>query len=322
MPAQLVAAGTILPTHPDAVCDFVADALVDAATALDPRASCDVAVVLVGDALHVAGYLPEGVDVTGVVRPLVGEAPRILVEVEPGAASEHVVACGYAIDEPGTNYLPAEFWLARRLALRLPAGNDLIVLLEEDTHALRLAGFSCSLTADPTAPTTQRAVRTLLQDELAHLARRVPGFDPRIPESVAVHPCEPADHAGSGRHLAGSTYGPRVPMTVAGLCGKDLGHPARAGAIAARRLAKAVVRAGVARECHAVVTLVPGQEEAMIVALHGDGQRLDASRWSDLVDRSIRRIGARYSGAVKLADVARAGHFLREDWPWESVRFE
>jgi S-adenosylmethionine synthetase len=111
-------------------------------------------------------------------------------------------------------------------------------------------------------------------------------------------------------------------MTVAGLCGKDLGHPARAGAIAARRLAKAVVRAGVARACHAVITLVPGQEEAMIVALHGDGQRLDASRWSDLVDRSIRRLGARYSGAVKLADVARDGHFLREDWPWERVRFE
>lgn len=292
MPAELHAVHTLLPTHPDAACAIVADALVDAAD----RRPCDVRVARVGDMWHVTGQYPEGVDLA---RTVGGE---VLAHVLPEATRPHVVATGHAVDEPGTNYLPAAYWLARHLALRLPAGGDLVVLLEVDVHATRLAGFSCAL-VEPTG-SVQKAVRLLLQDELSHLARRVPGFDARLPESIAVHPFVPPTTASSGP----------------GVNGKDLGHPARAGAILARRLAKAVVRAGVVRECHATVTLVPGQDEAMIVALHGDGQRLDPARWGELVDRSCRKLAASCAG-VTLAEVARAGECLREEWPWEVVRF-
>jgi len=305
MPTELFAAHAVLPGHPDAVCDSLADALVDAAVALDRAARCDVAVSRAGETLLVAGALPEAVDVAAVV----GTAAR--VERTPPVAGGHVVAVGQAIDQPGTNDLPAEYWLARHLALRLgrvaPAG-ELIVLLEGDDRPTRLAGFSCALGPDALTAAMQKAVRAALQDELAHLSRRVPGFDSRLPEGIALHPFAPPPHAASGR------YSP--------LAGKDLAHPARAAAIAARRLAKAVVRSGVARSCRAVLTVVPGQEEAMIVGLSGDGQRLDPSRWAELVDRSLAGIGRRYAGVVSLAEVTRAGHFLRDDWPWERVRFD
>lgn len=298
MPTELLAASALLPTHPAVRCSILADAIVDAARTLDRAARCDVTVMRLGGVLHVAGRMPE-IDLAAIL----GEPHR--TTTSPGMPTTHAIARGTAIDEPGTNYLPAETWLAAHLASRLAElaaeGGEVVVLLEADEHPLRLAGFSCAL-AEPTLA-VQRGVRAILQDELSHLARRVPGFDSRVPESIAIHPFEP----------------PTVAISDV-LCGKDLAHPVRGGAILARRLAKAVVQTGAARVCRVVLTFVPGMDDGMIVGLDGERLRLDASRWGDLVDRSLTRLAER-CGAVSLAEVTRAGMFLREDWPWEAMRW-
>jgi S-adenosylmethionine synthetase len=326
MPLELFAAHTLIPGHPDVQCDLLADALVDAALSLDPTAHCDVAVSFSPGSLTLAGIYPQAIDVVPLVGNYFPEAtPRLQLVPGDHNLGGHVVACGYAIDEPGTNDLPAEFWLARHLALRLESiatGGELIVLLESEGRPTRLAGCSISLGTSSLTPTLQRAVRAALQEELAHLARRVPGFDSRLPESVAIQPFPLPSQGQSGGWLHAGAYGARIPLGDTSPCGKDLAHPARALPILARRLARAVVRTGVAQECRAVLTRVPGQDEAMIVSLHGDGKRLDPSRWGELVDRSIPRFASRTTGKVTLADVTHRGHFLSEDWPWEQIRFD
>jgi len=72
-------------------------------------------------------------------------------------SDDQCIVTGYAVDLPGTNYVPPEHWLAYRLAGRLESlgaeqpdlglGPDgkVIVVLEEEDEASRLATFSTSL---------------------------------------------------------------------------------------------------------------------------------------------------------------------------------
>ena len=76
-----------------------------------------------------------------------------------------------------------------------------------------------------------------------------------------------------------------------------------------------------ARECLATLALVPGQSEAQILQLRGDGQALDVSRWATLLDRSLAGTARRFTGRESLLDVARYGHFTGERC-WERLHFD
>jgi S-adenosylmethionine synthetase len=259
-----------------------------------------------------------------------------------GVAEGPCVVVGYAVDRPGLNHLPPEQWLAARLRrrlerlraerpdLKLGPDGKLLVLLEEDEHPTCLAGLSVALqqAADGPQGPLQRAVRQVLTDELAELSRRSPGCDGRPPESVQIVGAGgrfggPAGDSGlSGRQVIADAYGPRVPSGGAALSGKDLFQAERAGTLLARRLAKAAVLTGAARECRATLAFVPGQSEAQVVALVGDGRLLDASRWGALLDRSLAAAGERYTNAASLVEVARHGLFTDEAALWERVHFD
>ena len=58
------------------------------------------------------------------------------------------------------------------------------------------------------------------------------------------------DNGLSGKKLVVDAYGPRVPIGGGALSGKDFFKADRAGAILARRLAKAVVMSGAAPRVH------------------------------------------------------------------------
>ena len=215
----------------------------------------------------------------------------------------HALCPGYAIDLPGLDYLPAEHWLLDRLlrrlvqlrreepALGLLAGGEVIVLLEEREYPQRLA--SCSmrlpLADNGSRAGLEKAVRRLLSDELAHLSRRSPGFDAQLPDALAIQAIRdlPISAGMSGRRLSQDLVGPRLTFPSA-LTGRDFSDPGRAGVILARRLARAVVSTGVARECHVMLGFVPGQTEAQVLRLFGDSSLLDASRWGGLLDRSLQ----------------------------------
>jgi S-adenosylmethionine synthetase len=370
MSAELYAAEAVLPGHPDKLCDAIADALVEEAVRRHQRALCRVDVAVHRRTVLVAGRIAcpdaDTLDVPAVVRqvyasagygPEWGPAPeelRIEQDLNLGPLSEstaerravaddQAIVIGYAVDLPGTNYLPPEQWLVQRLMrrlerlrgeapeLRLGPDGKLIVLLEEEELPRRLAGFSGWLQQAAEGPPAglQRAVRRVLTDELANLSRLVPGFDPRLPEGIVVNaagnPAVGGPEGGSGlsgRKLVVDAYGPRVPLGGGSLGGKDFYQVDRAGAVIARRLARAAVQTGTARECQVTLAFVPGQQEGQIIALRADGRLLDVSRWAPLLDRSLGGTGDRYSGAVPLVDLARYGHFTDEERPWERLSFD
>jgi S-adenosylmethionine synthetase len=256
-------------------------------------------------------------------------------------SDDQSIITGYAIDLPGTNYLPPEHWLAHRLSIALESlrlkqpelllGPDgkVTVLYEQNADRSRVVGFSTSLQQKVNGPAIElhRAVLSVLKDELAAAAAAIHGFDPVVPDEVHVNGAgnfevggPEGDNGLSGKKLVVDAYGPRVPIGGGALSGKDFFKADRAGAILARRLAKHAVLTGAMRECTAILAILPGSRQARFLSLRNDsGEDLDCSRWSAISDRSLETIGDAYTGMHDLIDVARYGHFTRPELLWERL---
>jgi S-adenosylmethionine synthetase len=365
------AAEFVFPGHPDKLCDAIADVLVQAAAQRDKRARCDVQVAVHRDAVFVTGRIAcpaaETIDVPARVREVYasagygkewGPAPESLHitpdlclgplgegEADLRACDDQAIVTGHAVDQPGSNWLPTEHWLAYRLArrlhrlgvdepeLRLGPDGKVCVVLEEDGERLHLGAFSAALQQAPAGSEVElhRRVRATVEDELREAMWRLSGFDAALPEVLTINAAGhfaagglERDNGSSGNQLVADAYGPRVPIGGGALSGKDFWKAGRAGAVLARRLARAVVLTGAARACTATLAFFPGDREARVVGLRdGAGQLLlDAARWRELFDLSLAGAGERWTGVADLVEVARYGHFTEPGRPWEPIHFD
>ena len=301
---------------------------------------------LVRNVYQSAGYGPDWEPAPGNVDI---ELDLCLGPLEDGEAEFRAVAddqsvcVGYAIDKPETNYLPLEHWLANRLGRRLqdlrqehpelqlgPDGKVLLVL-RENADDFSLDQFSCSLQqrsgADDVA--LHRVVRVTLEAEMAGFAADIPGLAAAVPASIHVNGAGAFDLGGpegdnglSGKKLVVDAYGPRVPIGGGALSGKDFFKADRAGAIYARRLAKAVVMTGLTEEAIVRVLWHPGAETARVLSItSGEGHELSVGSWERLLDLTLASAGEHWSNRVTLVDVARYGHFTDSELPWEAIKF-
>jgi S-adenosylmethionine synthetase len=358
----------VLPGHPDKLCDAIADALVHEACQREKRALCGVEVAIHRASVFITGRIAcreaESIPVDRIARDVLRsagygkewqpdpdslrvEADLCLGPLEDGesefraVSDDQSIITGYAIDLPGTNYLPPEHWLAYRLSsamerlrlaqpeLLLGPDGKVAVIYEENSGRSRVEGFSTSLQQKVNGPAIElhRAVLTALKDELAAAAEAIPGFDPAVPNEVHVNGAGNFDVGGpegdnglSGKKLVIDAYGPRVPIGGGALSGKDFYKADRAGAILARRLAKLALSTCAMRECTATLAILPGARQARLVSLRGEsGECVDSTRWSARIDRSIEKIGTAYTGLHQLVDIARYGHFTRPELTWEQL---
>jgi S-adenosylmethionine synthetase len=209
-------------------------------------------------------------------------------------ADDQAIVTGYAEDSPGTNYLPFEHWIASRLSQRFarlhethpdlllgPDGKLLIICGEEDGSRC-VERFTVCLQQREAGSELElcRAVRDLLQECLAEYAGVIDGLVPRLPEEIRINGFglfetggTEGDNGLSGKKLVVDAYGPRVPIGGGALSGKDFFKPDRAGALLARRLAKAVVMTGAARACTTKLAIFPGDEAFCIVSMTADDIR-------------------------------------------------
>jgi S-adenosylmethionine synthetase len=365
---MLYAAEYVLPGHPDKLCDAIADALVEDAARREKRALCGVEVAvhrasvfitgriacadavtipvdrIARESYHAAGYglewrpSPDELEVsTSLCLGPLNDGETAFREI----SDDQSIVTGYAIDSPGTNWLPPEHWLAWRLARRLERlralspglqlGPDGKVVLLFDCERNALAACSASLQQRIGASEIElnREVRAAIAEELLDCGGAIAGFNPAVPGIMHVNGGGNFDVGGpegdnglSGKKLVMDAYGPRVPIGGGALSGKDFYKADRAGAILARRLAKAVVATGAAGECTATMAIFPGDPAFRIVSLRdGAGAALDARRWASLMDLSLAAAGNGYASTQALPDVARYGHFTAPDRDWEKICF-
>ena len=258
-------------------------------------------------------------------------------------ADDQSICTGYATAVPETNFLPVEHWLANRLGRRLgelrveepglqlgPDGK-VIVMVSEDDEGYRLDEFSCSLQqmAGASDIALHRKVREVLQEELGRLAGEFSRLSQQIPERLSVNGAgtfevggPEGDNGLAGKKLVVDAYGPRVPIGGGALSGKDFFKVDRAGAIHARRIAKAMVMTGAANEALVRLAWFPGDTSARIITIEGNrGETLDIRPWQALFDLSLESSGEAWTGAADLLRVARFGNFTEENLPWEKLQF-
>lgn len=371
IPTILRPAEWVLPGHPDKLADAVADALVEAAIARQPQAFCAIEVAVHRDTVYLTGRLAcEGsdqIDIPSIVRDVYrsagyGErwkpAPEDL-KVEGNlcldtlqgeeAQLRHIsddqsITIGYAIDLPGTGYIPPEQWLAREVARELyrrcdsplelcPDGKVLVIVEETPSSAdrappepwqWRLRSVSASLLAPGhvSGIELQRAVIACLKAVLGRAAACIPGMSPEVPGDITVNGSgnfylggPEGDNGLSGKKLLLDYYGPRVPIGGAALSGKDFHKPDRAGAVIARRLALAVVQSGCAREATVHLAAFPGDEQPRILRIDAlEGAVPEAQRWAMLVDCRLASV-SRHAHGQSLPSVTRWGHWgLSYQW--------
>ncbi|MDA1326537.1 MAG: methionine adenosyltransferase domain-containing protein [Proteobacteria bacterium] len=256
-------------------------------------------------------------------------------------ADDQSICTGYATAVAETNHLPVEHWLANRLGRRLamlrtdvpdlglgPDGK-VIVIVEIEDDRYRLEGFSCSLQQKSTSDdlALHRAVRVTLEEELKRLSEVCPRLAPDVPRELSVNGAgtfevggPEGDNGLSGKKLVVDAYGPRVPIGGGALSGKDFFKVDRAGALHARRIAKAVVVTGVASEALVRIGWFPGDRSARLLSIEAEGGRsIDTGPWQDLFDLTLEASGEHWTNAADLVDVARYGHFTEADRPWEKV---
>src|SRR5262249_52263124 len=212
-------------------------------------------------------------------------------------SDDQSIITGYAIDSPGTNFLPPEHWLASRLARRLEAlrtgrpdlrlGPDGKLALLFDAGSKALARFTPSVqqAVDGDEIGLNPAVHQCGAEGLASSLPAVPRLPPGLPESFHVNGAgnfevggPEGDNGLSGKKLVVDAYGPRVPIGGGALSGKDFFKADRAGAVLARRLARAVVMSGAAPECTVTLAIAPGDGEFRVISLIRDGPARDPCR--------------------------------------------
>jgi S-adenosylmethionine synthetase len=250
---------------------------------------------------------------TCTVMTSVTEAPPAADRVDEGGldeegiervtAREQVTLFGYACSHTPV-LMPLPLWLSQRLSRRLaqvaqdgtlpylhPDGKTQVGVEFRDRLPARI--HSIALVAAPrgTGAVSAERLRTDLVDSVVGPVFSDLELAPDHRTLVAVNaegpPPRPGPlgHAGlTGRKTAEDTYGEYARCSSAALSGKDPSRIDRAGAYAARQAAKAVVAAGLARECEVMLSYTIGQARPVSVEVETFGTGTMA------VDKITRRV--------------------------------
>ncbi len=305
----------VSPKHPDKICDFLADSVLDAFMRKDKGSRVAIEVMGGHRRIFISGEVTSKaqVDIQKVVQDIVGrdfqvrsyvekQSPFIARGVDTGGAGDQGIMVGYATRET-PEFLPKEYVLARDLCKTIfavyPYDGKTQVTLEGDTVRAVVASFQNAKTAD-----LERLVRKNVHADEYSINPAgewtLGGFD--------------SDTGLSGRKIVIDNYGPQVGIGGGSFSGKDYTKVDRSGAYAARKLAVDLLKSRKANEVKVSLAYAIGKRDPVMAVAHIDGKEESLVGKYDLSTRGI------YAfldlGSIKWANTAAWGHFGRS-FPWQ-----
>ncbi len=240
---QLRTAEFVSPKHPDKICDYIADSILDNYLAQDPHSRVAVEVMGGHGLITLNGEVTSSanIDCTQIVQSIVGpdykvitniakQSPEIARGVDVGGAGDQGIMVGFASSST-PNFVPLEYELARSLCQQIfkvyPYDGKVQVTVDVGgggTSQVKcvVASFQNSKSSD-----LEALVRSLITADkyLINPAGewQQGGFD--------------ADSGLSGRKLVVDAYGPSVAIGGGSFSGKDATKVDRSGAYYARKVA-------------------------------------------------------------------------------------
>ncbi|MHB1264698.1 MAG: methionine adenosyltransferase [Gemmatimonadaceae bacterium] len=297
--------------HPDKVCDFIADSILDAHLALDPRSRVACEVLVKNGEVVLAGEISSNgtVDYDAVVRGAIREigytnakerfnadavrvhqfistqSGDIAMGVDTGGAGDQGIMFGYATDEtPELMPLPIALahGLSRRIATARKRGERAWLRPDAKTQV--------SVEYDARGPVEVKTVlvstmhsadasQEEIRDYVAScLAPEVLGhwYNPNV--EVLVNPTgqfieggPSADAGVTGRKIIVDTYGGMGRHGGGAFSGKDPSKVDRSGAYFCRYVARQVVAQGIAKRAELQVSYAIGRAEPTSVLVNTFG---------------------------------------------------
>jgi len=302
----------VSPKHPDKICDFIADSILDVYLSKDINSR--VAVEVMGGHGHitVSGEITSHgqIDIEKIVHNIVGpdfqvaiyatkQSPEIAQGVDLGGAGDQGVMIGYASNET-ENFMPLEYELARNLCQEIykvyPFDGKVQVTIEngqkKPAEVLTVvASFQNTKTEE-----LLKFVRSKIKSKeyLINPAGEwtIGGFE--------------ADSGLSGRKLIIDAYGPNVPVGGGSFSGKDYTKVDRSGAYMARKIAVDLLKKNNAKEVLVKLAYAIGKPQPVMAEAIIDGKEIIIAGF-DLTPSGIRKFLK--LDRVKFADTANFGHF-------------
>jgi S-adenosylmethionine synthetase len=299
----------ITPKHPDKICDFIADTILDAYLAGDPASRVAVEVMGGHGKVRVTGEVTSraSVDIAGIVKSIEGEhievdvlidrqSPEIAHGVDLGGAGDQGIMVGFACRDTA-NFMPLEYETARNLCQELyktyPYDGKVQVTMEGKKVLTVVASFQNSVSS-----------------ELGKLAR---AFLPA--ETYLINPAGEWKHGGfeadsglSGRKLVADSYGPQVSIGGGSFSGKDYTKVDRSGAYMARKIAVDYLEKFNSESVTIKLAYAIGRVEPVMAVALMDGNQTEIKGY-DLSPAGIKK--ALNLETVAYADTAVWGHFGR-----------
>ncbi|MCI5051546.1 MAG: methionine adenosyltransferase [Simkaniaceae bacterium] len=329
--------------HPDKIADAIADHILDAYLLQDPksRVACEVLVksnrvVIAGeitanatvDYAQIAkevyqkvGYDPSGIEIQQFITE---QGSELAQSMGKNASGDQVIAYGYAVDET-EELLPLTYLLAQNLARALainppscikPDGKILCT-----SQGDRLALLALSLQSAPSIKNTQ------FKEEVEAFAKEI--LKNYLTQETAIYINQffdggPEIDAGlTGRKIMVDTYGTLGPHGGGGFSGKDPTKMDRAGAYAARYLAKNLVASGLLPACSVQLTYAIGIEQLLNLAIDPEPKcdlealyKFIAKRFPLTPSAIIERFELQ---KPIYSSLSFGGHFTNQKMPWEQT---
>lgn len=308
----------VSPKHPDKICDFIADAILDAFHEKDEESRVAMEVMGGHNLITINGEATSRAEpnIESIVRAIVGADYKVIINlskqsseiaqgVDIGGAGDQGIMRGYATLET-ESLMPLEYELARNLCMKIyekyPFDGKTQVTIEDRKIKTVVASFQNTKNYELLAFVKEIILEEkLLENNFSQIDFLINkagewsqgGFD--------------ADTGLSGRKLIVDNYGPEIPIGGGSFSGKDYTKVDRSGAYMARRIAVDYLRIFGADKVYTKLAYAIGKPEpvmAMAKLVYPDKEEEVEIKEYDLSPRAIRQF-------LKLDELK---HVSTSDW--------
>lgn len=290
----------VSPMHPDKICDYIADCILDAYLEGDKESRCAIEVMGGHGLITINGEVTSKAnpDIEKVVKGLVGnnfkiisnivlQSPEIARGVDDGGAGDQGIMMGYACDE-NEEMVPLEYYFARSICnhiyKKFPYDGKVQVTLSDNKTE-----FTNVIIASFQNVDSKTLEDTVIEWISKNSTRFFRIFQYVIYTNTAGDWTQggfDADTGLSGRKLIIDNYGPEIPIGGGSFSGKDYTKVDRSGAYMARKIAVDLLKKHNAKEVFTKLAYAIGKPEPVMAVAIVDGVKSEIADY-DLTPRGI-----------------------------------
>lgn len=346
--------------HPDKICDQVADAILDAILKEDNESRVAIECLVKDELFVIAGEVTTRANISyeEIARNTLADIGldaseySFLVKVSKQSedigqgldklgAGDQGIMYGYATDET-EEMLPLSYVIARNIAKRMDEVNrahadvfgldgkcQVSIVYDDEGEAVHVSTIVVSAQTKPGVgretyePFIYGVIEEIVPSHLANASILIL----INPTGEFVKGGSYADSGLTGRKLQVDSYGTIVPHGGGAFSGKDYTKVDRSGAYYARYVAKAIVKAGLAKTCEVSVAYAIGVPFPVSLDVKVTGSEYSNDDIRTIINKLFDFSPVNIIEELKLKEVsyqplAKYGHFGFSFYPWERTSDE